>query len=706
MARGLTRKPKLVVFVAILLLIPSLLGTLATSINYDILTYLPKDLESSQGEKLLEEPFHDAATSMLIVEDMPAGYTDDLLRKIQDVPGVSKAVWLSDLVGVQIPTDMIPADARDMFFADNSTMMIIQYDKPAASTTMNAITQIRSLCNKQCFLAGFSAGIKDTKDLVDKELPVYVALAVAMSLAAMMLTLESTVLPIAFLLCIGLAVVYNFGTNVFLGEISYVTKAIAAVLQLGVTMDYSIFLYHRYEEERPNYDDRRDAMAVSIEAAFTSLSGSSLTTIAGFVALCFMQLTLGRDIGIVMAKGVAIGVLTVIFVLPAMLLLFDKQITRHIHRTLLPSFDGVNRRIVRNRKRFVALFLLLFIPFIWAQSHTSVYYKLDESLPRTMPSIIANEKLKDDYNMATTHFILLRDDISSSDMTALENSIKDVDGVTSVVSYHSLLGSGIPDFFVPDDVKDMLKAGGYQMVMVNSKYNAATDEVSDQLSALKKIVKSYDPNGMITGEAALTDDLIATSAVDFKVTNYISLAAIFLIIAVVFQSITVPIVLVSAIELAIFINQGIPYFTGTVIPFVSPTIIGCIQLGATVDYAILMTTRFREELRKGKDRKEAIQIAATASDPSIITSSLVLFCATMGVSIISDIEIIGSICTMLARGALISAIISIFIMPSILCVCEPVFAKTSRKWKPRPGALPPAAEDTPPAGGKDQGTPT
>jgi len=706
-ARALTRKPKLVVVIAVLLLLPSIAGSLGTKINYDILTYLPKDLESSQGEKLLEEPFHDAATSMLIIEDMPAGYSDSLLQKIQDVPGVSSAVWVSDLVGIQIPTEMIPADLRDMFYSGDSTMMIIQYDEPGASTTtMNAITQIRSLCNKQCFLAGFSVGIKDTKDLVDKELPVYVALAVALAFAAMLLTLESTVLPVAFLLCIGMAILYNFGTNIFLGEISYVTKAIAAVLQLGVTMDYSIFLYHRYEEERPNYDDRRDAMAVSIEAAFTSLSGSSLTTIAGFAALCFMQLTLGKDIGIVMAKGVAIGVLTVIFVLPAMLLLFDKQITRHIHRTLLPSFDGVNRRIVRNRKRFVALFLLLFIPFIWAQSHTSVYYKLDESLPRTMPSIIANEKLKDDYNMATTHFILLRDDISSSDMTALENSIKDVDGVTSVVSYHSLLGSGIPDFFVPDDVKDMLKAGGYQMVMVNSKYNAATDEVSDQLSALKKIVKSYDPNGMITGEAALTDDLIATSAVDFKVTNYISLAAIFLIIAVVFQSITVPIVLVSAIELAIFINQGIPYFTGTVIPFVSPTIIGCIQLGATVDYAILMTTRFREELRKGKDRKEAIQIAATASDPSIITSSLVLFCATMGVSIISDIEIIGSICTMLARGALISAIISIFIMPSILCVCEPVFAKTSRKWKPRPGALPPAAEDTPPAGGKDQGTPT
>lgn len=685
LAHSITRKPRLVVFIAVLLLIPSILGAVGTGINYDILTYLPKDLSSSQGEALLEEPFHDAATSMLIVEKMPAGYTDNLLRTIQKIPGVSNAVWVSDTVGVQIPTDMIPVNLRKMFYSGKSTMMIIQYSKPGASKqTMDAIGKVRAACNKQCFLAGFSVVVKDTKDLVDKELPIYVGLAVALSLAAMLLTLESTVLPFAFLLCISLAVLYNFGTNIFLGQISYITKAIAAVLQLGVTMDYSIFLYHRYEEERANYEDRRDAMATSIVAAFTSLSGSSLTTIAGFLALCFMQLTLGKDIGLVMAKGVVLGVITVILVLPAVLLLLDKQIDKHIHKSLLPSFDRINRTVVTHRKRFVALFLLLFIPFVYAQKHTQVYYKLDNSLPQNMPSIVANGKLKNDYNMATTHFVLLRDSVSASDMTKLENQVKKVDGVTSVVSYHSLTGNGIPDFFIPKEIRDMLKKGGYQMMMVNSKYNAATQKVSGQLKSLRNIVHKYDPKAKITGEAALTDDLITTSAVDFKVTNYISIAAIFLIIAIVFQSISVPVVLVATIELAIFINQGIPYFTGTVIPFISPTIIGCIQLGATVDYAILMTSRFREELRKGKDRKEAIQIAASASDPSILTSSLVLFCATMGVSVISDIEIIGSICTMLARGALISAIVSIFIMPSILCVCEPIFAKTSLNWRTEP----------------------
>jgi predicted RND superfamily exporter protein len=695
LAHGITRKPRLVVFIAVLLLIPSILGAVGTGINYDILTYLPKNLDSSKGEALLEEPFHDAATSMLIVDKMPAGYTDNLLRTIKKIPGVSNAVWVSDTVGIQIPTDMIPANLRKMFYSGKSTMMIIQYSKPGASKeTMNAIGKVRAVCNKQCFLAGFSVVVKDTKDLVDKELPIYVVLAVALSLAAMLLTLESTVLPFAFLLCIGLAVLYNFGTNIFLGQISYITKAIAAVLQLGVTMDYSIFLYHRYEEERKNYEDRRDAMATSIVAAFTSLSGSSLTTIAGFLALCFMQLTLGKDIGLVMAKGVALGVLTVIFVLPAVLLLFDKQIDKHVHKPLLPSFDRLSHAIVVRRKRFVALFLLLFIPFVYAQKHTQVYYKLDNSLPQNMPSIVANNKLKSDYNMATTHFVLLRDSVSASDMTKLENQVKKVDGVTSVVSYHSLTGNGIPDFFIPKEIRNMLKQGGYQMMMVNSKYNAATTKVGGQLKSLRSIVHKYDSKAKITGEAALTDDLITTSAVDFKVTNYISIAAIFLIVAIVFQSISIPVVLVATIELAIFINQGIPYFTGTVIPFISPTVIGCIQLGATVDYAILMTSRFREELRKGKDRKEAIQIAASASDPSILTSSLVLFCATMGVSVISDIEIIGSICTMLARGALISAIISIFIMPSILCVCEPIFAKTSRNWRTEPKPRISAAKST------------
>lgn len=688
-AHGLTRKPKLIALIAVLLLIPSALGFVSTRINYDILSYLPQDAESSQGEKLLEEPFQMAATSMLIVEDMPAGYSNQLIQEIQDIPGVSNAIWVSNMVGIQIPTDFIPVDLRNMFFSGDATMMIIQYDHPGASDeTMEAIDQVRSVCNDKCFLAGFSVVIKDTRDLMDSELPLFVGLAVLLALVAMSVTLESTVLPFIFLASIGLAIIYNFGSNIFLGEISYLTKAIAAVLQLGVTMDYSIFLYRRYEEERGNYEDKRDAMANAIVAAFTSLSGSSLTTIAGFLALCFMRLTLGRDIGIVMAKGVVLGIATVILVLPSLVLIFDKQIDKHKHRTLIPSFDKINVRILKHRWVFVGLTLLMFLPAIYAQNHAGIYYKLDESLPQDLPSIVANDKLKDDFDMATSHFVLLRDDVSATDMNKLENDIKNVPGITSVLSYHSMLGAGIPEFFVPDEVRTMLKQGGWQMMMVNSKYATASDAVSNQLQQMRSIIKQYDPNALITGEAAMTNDLIETSAVDFNVTNYISIAAIFLIIACVFQSISIPVVLVGTIELAIFINQGVPYFTGTDIPFIAPTIIGCVQLGATVDYAILMTTRFQEELRGGKSRDEAIHIAATSSDPSIITSSLVLFCATLGVSFVSSIDLIGTICVMLARGALISAAISIFIMPSVLSVCEPLFNKTTRYWRTTPPAKP------------------
>ena len=681
-AHRLTRKPKLVALIAVLLLIPSALGYVGTRVNYDILTYLPQDLESSQGERLLEEPFHMAATSMLIVENMPAAYTNNLIYAIKQIPNVSNAVWLSNAVGIQIPVDFIPANLRDMFYAGDATMMIIQYDKSGADEdTMKAIQAVRDVCNEKCFLAGFSVVIKDTKDLVDRELPIYVGLAVLLSLAAMSLTMESVVLPFVFLASIGMAIVYNFGTNIFLGQISYITKAIAAVLQLGVTMDYSIFLYHRYLEEKIRCEDRRDAMAQAIVAAFTSLSGSSLTTIAGFIALCFMRLTLGRDIGIVMAKGVVLGVATVILVLPALLLLFDKQIEQHKHKSLLPDFTRVNVWIARRRRWLAALFLLLFPPALYAQSHAGVYYKLDEALPQDMDSIVANNKLKDEFDMATSHFVLLRDDLSATDMNQLEAAVQEVEGVTSVLSYHSMLGAGIPDFFIPEDVRDMLKQGGWQMMMINSQYATASDLVSQQLKEIGAIIKDYDPSALITGEAALTDDLISTSAVDFQVTNYISIAAILLIVAWVFRSVSMPVVLVAAIELAIFINQGIPYFTGTVIPFVSPTIIGCVQLGATVDYAILLATRFREELRSGKDRIQAIQAAATASDGSIITSSLVMFCATLGVGLVSEIEIISSICIMLARGALISALVSIFLMPAVLCVCEPLIQKTSFYWR-------------------------
>ena len=623
-----------------------------------------------------------AATSMLVVEDMPAGYTNSLINEIKEIPGVSNAIWISNLMGVQIPTDMIPANFRDMFFSGDATMMIIQYDHPGASDeTMEAIEQVRKVCNEKCFLAGFSVVIKDTRDLMDSELPMFVGLAVLMALCAMLLTLESTVLPFIFLASIGLAVIYNMGTNIFLGEISYITKAIAAVLQLGVTMDYSIFLYHRYEEERPNYEDERDAMAQAVVAAFRSLSSSCITTVAGFLALCVMRLTLGRDIGIVMAKGVVLGVATVILVLPSLVLIFDKQIAKHKHKSLMPSFDKVNSFILRHNKAIMVLFILLFIPSYYAQSHAGIYYKLDESLPRDLPSIVSNEKLKNDFDMATSHFIVLRDDLTPAEMSDIENRMEEVKGVTSVVSYHKMLGTGIPDFFIPDAVKDMLKQGGYQLMMVNSSYSPATDAVANQLDEMNAILHEYDENAMITGEGAMYRDLIDTTAVDFVVANYLSIACIFLIVAWTFKSISVPAVLVATIELAIFLNQGFSYFTGASTAFIAPTIISCVQLGATVDYAILMTSRFQEELQGGKSRKEAIRIAADSADSSIITSALVLFCATLGVSFVSSIDLIGDLCIMLARGALISAFVCLFIMPAVLYVCEPVFNKTTLHWR-------------------------
>lgn len=681
-AHSLSRKPKLVALIAVALLIPAAIGYAATRVNYDILTYLPQDLESAQGMNLLEEPFQMAATSMLIVEDMPAGYTNSLINEIKDVPGVSTAVWISNMVGIQIPTDMIPASFRDLFFSGEGTMMIIQYEKAGASEeTMNAISEIRSICNEKCFLAGFSVVIKDTRDLVDKELPIFVGLAVVLALAAMLLTMESTVLPFVLLANIGIAVLYNFGTNVFLGEISYITKAIAAVLQLGVTMDYSVFLYRRYEEERGNYDDKRDAMAQAIVAAFRSLSGSSLTTVAGFAALCFMRLTLGRDIGVVMMKGVVLGVATVILVLPSLVLLADKQIDKHKHKSLLPDFTGLNRFILKHRIAIVVISVVLALPAYYAQKHASVYYKLDESLPRDLPSIVANGKLKDEFDMATNHFILLRDDLSAADMSEMENRLNEVPGITGMISYHSLLGTGIPDFFIPEEVRDMLKQGGWQMMMLNSSCETASDQAAEQLRQINAIVKEYDEGAMVTGEAAMTEDLIETTAVDFVVTNYISILAIFLIVMIVFKSVSVPAVLVAAIEFAIFLNQGVPYFTGTEVPFVAPTVISCIQLGATVDYAILLASRFQEELRAGKDRHEAALIAGASSDASIITSALVLFCATLGVSFVSSIDLIGAICVMLARGAVISALVSISLIPSLLCVCEPLFNKTSLYWR-------------------------
>ena len=681
-AHKLTRRPKLVIAIALLLLIPSILGAAFTRVNYDILSYLPQDLDSAKGEALLEEPFHMAATTMLIVEGMPPEYTHQLQQQVEQVPGVSNVIWLSSLVGIQVPTELLPDDIRDIFFSGDATMMIVQYDQPGASNaTMKSIQQVRNLCNKNCFLAGFSVFIKDTKDLISQEMPLYVLMAATLSILAMCLTMSSWLLPVALMVSIGLAVLYNFGTNIFMGQISFVTQAIAAVLQLGVTMDYSIFLYDRYMEELPHHEDRRDAMATAIVSAFRSLSGSSLTTIAGFLALCFMRLTLGKDIGLVMAKGVVLGIATVVLVLPSILLVMDGPIRKYRHPAITLKTEKLNSFIVRRRRWFVGLFLLLFIPAIYSNNHTQVYYKLDESLPQDMPSIVATDKLKNEFDMASSHFIVMRDDLSRAAMKELEESIEELPGITSVVAYDKLIPGTIPDFFIPQDIKDLCKKDGYQMLMVNSSYVTASDQVAQQLQQLGDLVKSYDPGAYITGEAAMTADLISTSAVDFQVTSYLSILAILVLVALAFQSISIPILLVATIELAIFINQGIPYFTGTRIPFIAPTVIGCIQLGATVDYAILMTTRFQEELQKGKDRKQAIQAAATAADTSILTSALVFFCSTLGVAAISTMEIVSSICLMLSRGAIISALVCMFILPSVLVVFEPVIAKTTLHWR-------------------------
>ena len=682
-AQGIVRFRKLILTVAFLLLIPSAIGAVATRINYDILTYLPQDLDSMIGEVALEDDFHLASTGMITVEGLPTNELIAMKKDIETVPGVMQTFWLSDVIDPSIPTEMLPADVQQFMFGKNdSTMLIVRFDAPSASDeTMNAVSQIETLLRKDCFFGGMSVILQDTKALVNQEMPLYILIAVGASLLVLFLSLESTITPLLFMLGLLFPIAYNFGTNIFLGQISYITEALATVLQLGVTMDFSIFLLHRYQEEKELRSNNEEAMVSAICKTMTSISASSLTTIAGFLALCAMRLTLGRDIGIVMAKGVVLGVATVILVLPSLVLIFDKQITKHKHKSLMPSFDKVNSFILRHNKAIMVIFVLLFIPAYYAQSHAGIYYKLDESLPRDLPSIVSNEKLKNDFDMATSHFIVLRDDLNPAEMSDIENRMEEVKGVTSVVSYHKMLGTGIPDFFIPNEVKDMLKQGGYQLMMVNSSYSPATDAVSAQLDEMTAILKQYDENAMITGEGAMYRDLIDTTAVDFVVANYLSIACIFIIVAWAFKSITVPAVLVATIELAIFLNQGFSYFSGASTPFIAPTIISCVQLGATVDYAILMTSRFQEELQSGKNRKEAIRIAADSADASIVTSALVMFCATLGVSFVSSIDLIGAICIMLARGALISACICLFVMPAVLYVCEPMFNKTTLHWR-------------------------
>lgn len=681
-SKWISKHNKIVLIITVILLVPSIFGFINTRINYDILSYLPQELESVKGQNILEDVYSDAATGLLIIDGMKSKDIVDIKEKIKKVNGVDDAIWIDDALDISIPKDILPDAIKNQLFSGDSTMLIIKYKGSTADEgTLKAIGEIKTIMNKQCFLSGMSAIMEDTKNLADKEAPFYVILAVFISLIILILTMESTAVPVIFLISIGIGILFNMGTNIFLGEISYITKALAAVLQLGVTMDYSIFLMHRYDEELLKHEEKEDAMAQAISSTMLSISGSSLTTIAGFLALCAMDLTLGTDIGIVMAKGVIIGVITAVTVLPALILTFDKLIHRFKHKTIIPNFNKLSKIVTTHYKIIIAIFFILLIPAIYGSNHTKVYYNLDKTLPKDMPSIVATNKLKDKFNMMTTHFILVKDDIKPYKAKEMEERIEKIDGITNVIGYDKILGPAIPEEFIPENIRNIFKSGGYNLILANSQYKAATDEENNQIDNINEIIKEYDPNGVVAGEGALTKDLITTSDRDFKMVSLYSIIAIFLIILVVFKSISIPVLLVSAIEFAIFINMGIPYFTGTTIPFIASIVIGTIQLGATVDYAILLTSRFREELRNGHEKHEAILIAVEESAKSIVTSGLTFFGATGAVALVSDMALIRSLCFLISRGAIISMAVILLILPSFLLVLEGLINKTSIKWK-------------------------
>ena len=679
-AKFIAYHPRMITFVAILLLIPAAIGYISTFVNYDILSYLPSDLDSVKGEAELDETFNSASMSFLVIEDMPSKDVAALKEKIAKVDNVSSVIWVDDIADISIPQEVLPQAIKDIFYSKDGkcTMMLIQYKYQAVTDqTMQAIEDVRDLLNDQCFLSGMGVIMKDTRDLADSQAPIFIAIAIAIALVVMTFCMESWVEPWVLLAALCMAVVYNMGTNFMFGQISYITQCIAAILQLGVTMDYSVFLIDRFEEEKLRCTDKRDAMANAIQGAFISLSGSSLTTIFGFLALCFMDLSLGKDIGLVMAKGVVFGVVTVVIVLPALVLQCDKAIHKYRHRSFIPRFEKLNDSVIKHKKVWVALFVILFIPAYIMQSNVDVYYSMDKMLPDDIGCISALNKMKEEFNMATSHFIIVDDSLDASDLVKMENEIKETAGVTNMVAYNSFIGSGIPDSMIPDELKSIAKSGGRQMILVNTSYVAATDECNEQLTKINEIVKKYDESGYVTGEGALYKDLIDITDHDFKLTSILSILSIFLLIAIIFKSISIPTVLVMSIELAIFVNKAISFATGTTLSFIGPTIIGCVQLGATVDYAILLTTRFREEMRNGHTKLDAIKIAANASDRSIFQSALVFFGATFAVFLTCDIKIVKEVCLLLARGSLISAGVIVFMLTPLLLVLEGVIEKTT-----------------------------
>ena len=673
-----------ILIISILLLIPAGLGYVNTRVNYDVLTYLPEDIETMQGQDILVKDFGTGAFSMFIVDGMEDKEVSALKAKIENVEHVQKVLWYDSLADISMPKSMIPKDVYEVFNSDTGTMMAIFFDEGTSSDgTMEAIGEIRKLAGKQCFLSGMSAIVTDTKNLAEKETPLYVLIAVVLAVIVLGLTMDSYFIPLLFMLSIGMAIVYNLGSNYFFGEISYITKALAAVLQLGVTLDYSIFLMHSYEEQQVRYNgDKERAMAHAISQTFSSVIGSSVTTVAGFIALCFMTFTLGMDIGVVMVKGVILGVIACVTILPSMILCCDKWIMKTMHKPFLPDIGKISDKVTKRYMIYVILFLVLLFPAIYGNNHTAVYYNLDETLPKDLPSIIANEKLKKDYDMNTTHMILVDSSVESADVAKMIDKMDDVDGVKWALGLDALIGPAIPQDMIPNSVTDMLKNDKYQLLLVNSEYKVASDELNAQIKDLNKILHKYDKGGMLIGEGPLTADLIDITDTDFKTVSMVSIGIIFVIILILFKSISLPVILVGVIEFAIFVNMGIPYYTGTKLPFVASIVIGTIQLGSTVDYAILMTTRYKRERNHGAEKYDAITTAHRASAQSIMVSSLSFFAATIGVGLYSNIDMISSLCILMARGAIISMIVVIFVLPSMFMVFDKVIVKTSKGFLP------------------------
>ena len=676
-----------ILILSFLLLIPSAIGYFNTRVNYDILYYLPNEIETMQGQDILMDDFNKGAYAMVVVQNMDTKSTDRLIKKVENVDHVAQVISYTGIVGEDVPSEIVPSKFRKYFENDSTdtTLFAIFFDNTTSSDdTMNAIIQIREQTEGQAFISGMSAVVTDTKNLSEKETPLYVLIAVVLVCIVLAIFMDSFLVPVFFMISIGMAIVYNLGSNILLGEVSYITKALAAVLQLGVTLDYSIFLWHSYKEMKKIYpDDHKEAMAVAIGNTLTSVVGSSITTVAGFIALCFMSFTLGLDLGIVMAKGVVFGVIGCVTILPSLILTFDRALEKTMHREIMPNFDKLATFIVNHSWIFVIVFVVLLGPAIYGQNHTSVYYDLSDTLPDDLACSQANKKLEENFDMNSIYMILADSSMSTDTANEMLDKLGDVDGVQFALGLDTALKSGIPQEFLPAKTVSELKGEDYQIMMIATDYKIASDEINNQISKVNDIVKSYDSKAMVVGEAPCTKDLITITDKDFKTVSAVSIVAIFVIILFVLKSISLPIILVSAIEFAIFVNMGIPYFTHTQIPFIASVVIGTIQLGATVDYAILMTTRYKKERSQGYAKKEAIQIALSTSIPSIIVSALGFFAATFGVGCIASVDMIGSLCTLMARGAIISMFVVIFILPSLFVLCDKLIINTSIGFKPK-----------------------